>query len=131
MADHGKKIVLTSDNAPKAVGPYSLGIRTGCFMFISGQLGLVPGTGKFAGEDIEAQTRQALTNIQNALADNGAKMSDVVKATVFLASMDDFQRMNAVYAEFFQNDPPARSTVAVGALPLHGLVEIEVIVKTE
>jgi len=131
MAEHGKKTVLTSDNAPKAVGPYSLGIRTGCFMFISGQLGLIPGTGKFAGDDIESQTRQALTNIKNALADSGADMSDVVKATVFLASMDDFQKMNAVYAEFFKIDPPARSTVEVGALPLHGLIEIEVIAKTE
>jgi len=124
-----KKEVLTSSNAPKAVGPYSLGIRSGDFLFLSGQLGLEPQTGEFAPGGIEEQTKQALTNIQNVLKDNGADLSDVVKTSVFLADIKDFPKMNAVYATFFENDPPARSTVQVGALPKLGLVEIEVIAR--
>ena len=131
MADHGKKMVIKSENAPKAVGPYSLGIRTGCFMFLSGQLGLIPGTGKFAGDDIESQTRQALTNISNALADNGADLSDVVKTTVFLQDMAYFSSMNEVYSRHFGDNPPARTTVAVAALPLGALVEIEAVALLE
>jgi len=124
-----KKEVLTSSNAPKAVGPYSLGIRSGDFLFLSGQLGLEPQTGEFAPGGIEEQTKQALMNIQNVLKDNGADLSDVVKTSVFLADIKDFPKMNAVYATFFENDPPARSTVQVGALPKLGLVEIEVIAR--
>ena len=129
MADNIKKEVLTSSNAPKAVGPYSLGIRSGGFLFLSGQLGLDPDSGRFVEGGVEAQTRQALINIRNVLQDAGCDLSDVVKTSVFLSDIADFPKMNAVYAEFFGNDPPARSTMQVGALPKSGLVEIEVIAK--
>lgn len=129
MADKIKKEVLTSSNAPKAVGPYSLGIRSGGFLFLSGQLGLDPDSGRFVEGGVEAQTRQALLNIKNVLNDAGCDLCDVVKTSVFLSDIADFLKMNAVYAEFFRNDPPARSTMQVGALPKAGLVEIEVIAK--
>jgi len=119
--------VITSINAPKAIGPYSVAIRTGGFVFTSGQLGLDPVTGNLVTGGIEAETRQALTNIQNVLADSGCGLERVVKTTVFLKDMADFPKMNAVYAEFFPADPPARSTVQVAALPKNGLVEIEAV----
>lgn len=125
------KQVLTSTNAPKAVGPYSIGIRSGDFLFLSGQLGLDPATGDFAPGGVEEQTKQALTNIQHVLEDNGASLADVVKTSVFLADIQDFPKMNAVYATFFESDPPARSTMEVGALPKLGLVEIEVIARVK
>lgn len=129
MADKTKKEVLTSSNAPKAVGPYSLGIRSGGFLFLSGQLGLDPDSGEFVEGGVEAQTRQALLNIKSVLQEAGSDLSNVVKTSVFLSDIADFPKMNAVYAEFFVNDPPARSTMQVGALPKLGLVEIEVIAK--
>ncbi len=129
MADKTKKEVLTSSNAPKAVGPYSLGIRSGGFLFLSGQLGLDPDSGEFVEGGVEAQTRQALLNIKSVLQDAGSDLSNVVKTSVFLSDIADFPKMNAIYAEFFENDPPARSTIQVGALPKLGLVEIEVIAK--
>ncbi len=121
-----KKEVLTCENAPKAVGPYSVGIKSGEFLFLSGQLGLDPKTGKFVEGGVEAQTKQALTNIKHILEAYGASLSDVVKTSVFLSDINDFPKMNAVYATFFDEAPPARSTMEVGALPLLGLVEIEV-----
>ena len=129
MANEMKNEVLKSLKAPKAVGPYSLGIRSGGFLFLSGQLGLDPESGEFVEGGVEAQTRQALLNIKNVLQEAGSGLSDVVKTSVFLSDIADFPKMNAVYAEFFVNDPPARSTMQVGALPKLGMVEIEVIVK--
>jgi len=129
MIDKIKKEVLTSSSAPKAVGPYSLGIRSGGFLFLSGQLGLDPDSGGFVEGGVEEQTRQALLNIRSVLQESGSDLSDVVKTSVFLSDIKDFPKMNAVYAEFFENDPPARSTMQVGALPKLGLVEIEVIAK--
>ena len=129
MEDKMKKKVLTSSTAPKAVGPYSLGIRSGGFLFLSGQLGLDPASGRFVEGGVEAQTRQALLNIKSVLQDAGSDLSDVIKTSVFLSDIKDFPKMNAVYAEFFEDDPPARSTMEVGALPKLGLVEIEVIAK--
>ncbi len=129
MANEIKKEVLKSSRAPKAVGPYSLGIRSGGFLFLSGQLGLDPDSGRFAEGGVEAQTRQALSNIKSVLQDAGCELSDVVKTSVFLSDIADFLKMNTVYAEFFGNDPPARSTMQVSALPKSGLVEIEVIAK--
>jgi len=123
------KEVLTCENAPKAVGPYSVGIRSGDFLFLSGQLGIDPATGKFAPGGVEEQTHQALTNIKAVLEENGAGLSDVVKTSVFLKDINDFLNMNAVYATFFESAPPARSAMQVGALPLGGLVEIEVVVR--
>lgn len=123
--------VITSINAPKAIGPYSVAIRTGGFVFTSGQLGLDPVTGNLVTGGIEAETRQALTNIQNVLADSGCGLERVVKTTVFLKDMTDFLKMNAVYAGFFPSNPPARSTVQAAALPKGGLIEIEAVAVWE
>ena len=117
--------VITSAQAPKAIGPYSVAIRTGNLVFASGQLGLDPQNGNLVPGGIEDETRQALTNLRQVLADSGSGMQAVVKTTVFLKDMADFPKMNAVYAEFFPENPPARSTVQVAALPRGGSVEIE------
>jgi 2-iminobutanoate/2-iminopropanoate deaminase len=122
-----EKQVIVSDKAPKALGPYSVANRTGNLVFTAGQLGLDPLTNDFAPGGIEAETRQALTNIQHVLEAAGSSLDLVVKTTVFLRDMGEFARMNAVYAEFFPANPPARSTVQVAALPRGGAVEIEVI----
>ena len=125
------KKVLESKKAPTAVGPYSMGIKTGNMTFLSGQLGLDPSTGDFVSDEIEDQTRQSLSNLENVLQSNNMELGDVVKTTVFLKDMADFQKMNAVYSEFFHEKFPARSTVAVAALPKNGRVEIEAIVYTD
>jgi 2-iminobutanoate/2-iminopropanoate deaminase len=121
------KIVITSEKAPKAIGPYSVAIRAGMFVFTSGQLGLDPLSGSLVPGGIEAETRQALTNIRHVLEDSGSGMPMVVKTIVFLKDMADFTKMNAVYAEFFPENPPARSTVQAAALPKGGAVEIEAV----
>lgn len=120
----GKKIVST-EKAPKAIGPYSQAIRTEDLVFTAGQLGLDPATMELVPDGIEAQTRQALTNLKYVLETADSGLNYVVKTTVFLQDMRDFANMNAVYAEFFPENPPARSTVQVAALPKGGLVEIE------
>jgi 2-iminobutanoate/2-iminopropanoate deaminase len=119
--------VIISEKAPKALGPYSVAIRAGMFVFASGQLGLDPTNGNLVPGGIEAETRQALTNIQHVLADSGSDLDAVVKTIVFLKDMAEFSKMNAVYAEFFPENPPARSTVQVAALPKDGRVEIEAV----
>ena len=118
--------VIQSQRAPAAIGPYSQAIQAGHILFASGQLGLDPQSGKLQ-EGVEAQARQALTNIQAVLQAAGSGIDRVVKTTIFLAEMGDFAKVNAIYGEIFQQEPPARSTVQVAALPLGGLVEIEVI----
>src|SRR6185436_7362427 len=120
----GKKIVST-DKAPKAIGPYSQAIRTENLVFTAGQLGLDPATMELVPDGIEAQTRQALTNLKHVLETADSGLNFVVKTTVFLQDMSDFPKMNLVYSEFFPENPPARSTVQVAALPKGGLVEIE------
>lgn len=117
--------VVVASDAPKAIGPYSVAIQTGGLVFCSGQLGLDPATGELVAGDIEAQTRQALTNLKHVLEAAGSGLDKVVKTTVFLKEMADFSRMNPVYGEFFPSAPPARSTIAVAGLPRGGLVEIE------
>jgi 2-iminobutanoate/2-iminopropanoate deaminase len=124
-----KKEPIATEKAPAAVGPYSQGMKVGDFVFTAGQLGLVPGTKDFAGEEIESQTRQALENLKAVLEAGNSCLEHVIKTTVFLADMGEFARMNAVYAEFFVEDPPARSAVEVAALPLGGRVEIEAIAQ--
>ena len=124
-----EKIAISIEKAPKAIGPYSQAIEVGGFIFLSGQLGLVPETGEFTDANVEAQTRQSLTNLKSIIESRSLTMKDVVKTTVFLKNMADFPKMNAVYGEFFEIEPPARSTVEVAALPKNGLVEIEAIVK--
>lgn len=121
-----KKIVSTQ-NAPAAVGPYSQAVWAGDFLYCSGQLGLVPATGKLAGDDVTAQAEQALKNVKAVLESQGLTPANVVKVLVFLTDMANFKSVNEVYAKVFDVDPPARSCVAASALPLGGLVEIEVI----
>ena len=122
-----EKQVIVSDKAPKALGPYSVANRWGGFVFTAGQLGLDPGTGELVPGGIEAETRQALTNVEYVLESAGSSLNWVLKTIVFLRDMNDFARMNAVYAEFFTANFPARSTVQVAALPKGGAVEIEVV----
>ncbi|MDR1481488.1 MAG: RidA family protein [Synergistaceae bacterium] len=123
-----KKIVLT-DAAPAAVGPYSQAVWAGDLLYCSGQLGIDPVKGAFAGPDVESQTEQALSNVLAVLKSQGLSAADVVKVLVFLADMSDFGRFNGIYARVFGTEPPARSCVAVAALPLGGLVEIEAIAR--
>lgn len=125
-----KRKVISTSQAPAAIGPYSQAIRSGNLLFASGQLGLDPATGNLV-EGIEAQTRQALANLQAVLAAAGGGVGNVVKTTIFLADMADFATVNAIYGEVFRHEPPARSTVQVAALPKGGLVEIEVIARLD
>jgi 2-iminobutanoate/2-iminopropanoate deaminase len=122
-----KKIIIKTDRAPKAIGPYSAGVRSDFFIFTAGQLGIIPETGNIIEGGIENETRQALQNIQYILQEAGSSLNLVVKTTVFMRDMTEFSRMNAIYAEFFTENPPARSTVQVAALPKGGAVEIEAI----
>ncbi len=119
--------IVATDKAPGAVGPYSQAVRVGDFVFTAGQIPLDPATGQMVEGDIEAQARQALTNVSAVLEAAGTSLSNVVKTTVFLADMDEFQAMNGVYAEFFPDAPPARSAVQAAALPLGARIEVEVI----
>jgi 2-iminobutanoate/2-iminopropanoate deaminase len=122
-----QKTIITSDKAPKALGPYSVAVHAGGFVFTAGQLGLDPDTNELAPGGIQAQTRQALTNLKHILEAAGTSLEKVVKTTVFLQDMAEFAQMNAIYGEFFTAGFPARSTVQVAALPKNGAVEIEVI----
>ncbi len=119
------RTVIISEKAPQALGPYSVAIQTDTLVFCSGQLGLNPQTGELIAPDVQSQTRQALLNLQNVLEAAGSSLANVVKTTVFLKDMADFPAMNAIYGEFFNANPPARSTIAVAGLPKGGLVEIE------
>jgi 2-iminobutanoate/2-iminopropanoate deaminase len=121
------KTVIISEKAPRAIGPYAVAVRTGELVFTAGQIGLDPATGSLVPGGVDEQTRQVLDNLQNVLADAGSGLDRVVKSTVFLKEMVDFPIMNSVYAEYFPENPPARSTVAVAGLPKGALVEIEVI----
>ena len=125
------KKVVSTNNAPPAVGPYSQAIRAGGFLFLSGQLPLDPKTGTITATDVEAQTRQAITNIKSILAAAGLSLSDVVKTTVFLKDIQDFAKMNGVYKEYFAQDAPARSSFQVANLPMNALVEIESVAIAE
>jgi 2-iminobutanoate/2-iminopropanoate deaminase len=121
--------VVSTTAAPKAIGPYSQGIKAGDFLFAAGQAGLDPATGRLVEGGVTAQTRQALRNIQAILEASGTSLQRVVRCGVFLADLGDFQAMNAVYAEFFPADqgPPARTTVQAAKLPLGALVEIDAV----
>ena len=117
--------IIATQNAPQAIGPYSQAIEAKGVIYTSGQIGLTPqGT---LVEGIEAQTRQVLSNLSEVLKAGGSSLQNVVKTTIFLSNMDDFALVNAIYAEFFGEHKPARSTVAVKALPKSALVEIECI----
>ncbi len=122
-----KREVLHTNDAPAAIGPYSQAVRVGPFLYTAGQIAIDPGTGRLIENDIGVQTRQVLRNLSAILAAAGGGLTNVLKTTVFLQDMADFQEMNAVYAEYFTSEPPARSTVAVAGLPLGARVEIEVV----
>lgn len=121
------KRIIDTPNAPKAVGPYAQAVDTGSMLFVSGQLGLDPATGSLVSEETTAQAEQVLKNVRAIVEAAGYEMSDVVKATVFLASMEDFIPVNRIYKTYFTEDYPARAAYEVGALPLGAKVEIEVI----
>jgi 2-iminobutanoate/2-iminopropanoate deaminase len=122
------KSILKTQNAPAAIGPYSQAVVIDHLglLYTAGQLGMKP-TGEFVADDISSQTRQALQNIQAILKEAGADMSQVFKTTIFLKDMNDFAEMNAVYSEFFTDNPPARSAVEVSRLPKDALIEIEAV----
>lgn len=119
--------IISTKNAPEAIGPYSQGLQAGNTIYISGQLPIDPSTGEFAGDDIASQTKQALENIKAILKEAGTDMSNVVKTTVLLKDINDFGAMNDVYATFFTGDCPARAAYQVAAIPKDALVEIEAI----
>ena len=121
-----KKIISTT-KAPSAIGPYSQAIQVGNLIYTSGQIPINPATGSFVEGGIKEQTRQSLLNVKAILEEAGLTMGNVVKTTVFMADMNDFADMNAVYAEFFAEPYPARSAVAVKTLPKGAVVEIEVV----
>ncbi|GAB4160945.1 MAG: RidA family protein [Candidatus Promineifilaceae bacterium] len=122
-----KKKVLATDKAPKAVGPYSQGIRIGDLVYTAGQIALDPETGQMVEGDVAAQTERVLQNLTAVLESAHTSLAHVVKTTVFLQQMSDFAAMNEVYARVFSDARPARSTVAVAGLPLGALVEIEAV----
>ena len=120
------RAIISTAEAPAAIGPYSQAVRAGDFVYTSGQIGLEPETGKLV-EGVEAQTRQVLANLSAVLTAAGASFEEVVKSTIFLIDMADFQVVNTLYAAAFVAAPPARSTVQVAALPRKAMVEIEMV----
>jgi 2-iminobutanoate/2-iminopropanoate deaminase len=122
-----QKTIIATPKAPKAIGPYSQAVRVGDFLFLSGQIALDPDTGELVASSFGAQVRRIFHNIQAVLQAAGADFSHVVKTTVFLKDMGKFTEMNGIYAEFFPNDPPARSAVEAARLPKDVDIEIEVI----
>lgn len=122
-----KKKIVHTDEAPAAVGPYSQAVKIGELVYTAGQIPLDPATGKVVEGDIQAQTEQALKNLQAVLKEAGSSLKNVVKTTVFLQNMGDFAAMNEVYGRYFDKKPPARSAVEVAALPLGVQVEVEAV----
>ena len=122
-----QKQIVVAENAPKAIGPYSAGVKIGNFVFTAGQLGINPETGSIVNGGITGETHQALKNLGAVLEAGGSSLSNVIKTTVFLRDMNDFAAMNAVYAEYFTENFPARSAVQVARLPLDAQVEIEAV----
>jgi len=123
------KIIVATDRAPRAIGPYSQAVRAGGFLFCSGQIPLDPATGELAGATITEQAERVMANIQAVLEEAGLTFGDVVKSTIYLADMGDFAAVNEVYGKRFPSAPPARSTVEVKGLPKGARLEIEVIAQ--
>lgn len=121
------KIVVSTDKAPAAIGPYSQGMKAGNMIFTSGQLPIVPETGELITSDIKKETRQSLENVKAILKEAGATLEDVVKVTIFISDMGKFGEINEVYGEYFTDHKPARSCVEVVKLPKNGDIEIEAI----
>lgn len=126
-----KKKVLTSARAALPIGPYSQGIQFGNLIFVAGEKGIDPRTGRIVPGGIEAETRQTLENIQAILAEAGAALDDAVSSTVHMTDLSEFSAMNRVYAEYFRKDPPGRTTVQVSALPAGAHIEITVIAAVQ
>lgn len=126
-----QRIQVNTTYAPAAIGPYSQAIRCGQFVYTAGQVALDPTSGELVGDDVQAQTHRVIQNLQAVLVSAGASLKTVVKTTVFLAHMSDFQAMNAIYGSYFTDSAPARSTVAVAELPRKALVEIECVALVE
>lgn len=122
-----KKIIIHSDYAPKAVGPYSQAIRIGDFLYSSGQVPINPKSSKIEVEGIKEQTRQVMENLKAVLTEAGLDFENVVKTTCFLSDMKNYADFNSVYSEYFVSNPPARSCVQVAKLPLESLVEVEIV----
>ena len=123
--------VVKTEKAPAAIGPYSQGIRSGGFLFCSGQIPLDPSSGKMVEGDIKVQTERVLQNLEAVLTSGGASLRSVVKTTVYLVDLADFPAMNGVYGTFFPEEPPARATVQVAKLPAGALVEIDAVASLE
>ena len=121
------KTIVRTEKAPAAIGPYSQAVKAGGFVFLSGQVALDPASGQVVEGDVRAQTERVMKNLQAVLAAAGSSLAAVVKATVFLADMNDFAAMNEVYGRFFSSDPPARATVQAARLPKDVQVEIDLI----
>jgi 2-iminobutanoate/2-iminopropanoate deaminase len=121
------RTIISTNNAPAAIGPYSQAVKVGNMVYTAGQIAINPKTGQVEETTIEGQTKQALLNLKAILEEAGSNFSKVVKTTVFLKNMNDFVAMNGVYAEFFVDAPPARSSIEVARLPKDVLVEIECI----
>jgi 2-iminobutanoate/2-iminopropanoate deaminase len=119
---------VSTDSAPAAIGPYSQGMRVGDLLFCSGQIPLEPTTGELVKEDVDGQARRCLENLEAICAAAGGSLSNAVRCTVYLGDMNDFTRVNEVYAEFFGDDPPARVAIAAAGLPKGADVEIDAIV---
>lgn len=123
--------VVSTEMAPKAIGPYEQGIKFNGFLFTSGQIALDPATGKMIEGDVSAQTRQVLENLKAVLEAGGSSLGRVVKATVYLTDLNSFAQMNEVYAEYLGKVKPARSTVGVATLPRSAIVEIDLVATTQ
>ena len=127
MCDCSEKKVIKTDKGPKVIGPYSVATVANHFVYASGQIGLDPETGSLVDGGLEAETRQALSNLKMILEESGTDLEHVMKTTVFLKDINDFGKMNAIYGASFTENPPARSAVQVAALPKGALIEIEAV----
>ncbi|NBC03741.1 MAG: hypothetical protein GVY20_08575 [Bacteroidetes bacterium] len=125
--ENSQRTIIQTENAPAAIGPYSQAILVGNTLYAAGQIGLVPGTGEMAGEDLESQTRQALNNLQAVLEEAGFTMQDVVSVDVYLNDLDDYSSFNEIYAEYFSESKPARGVVEVSRIPRDAKVEIKLV----
>lgn len=121
------KTYVSTNKAPKAIGPYSQGIKTGNMIFTSGQLGVNPKTGEFVNNNIEEETNQSLENLKSIIEEAGGTLEDIVKVTIFITSMENFSKINKIYGDFFGSHKPARSCIEISKLPNDGNVEIEAI----
>ena len=122
-----RKEIISTDEAPKAIGPYSQAVRVGGLVFLSGQIPLDPKTGELIAGDVTDQTRRVMDNLAAVLRASGLHLSEVVKSTIYLTNLGDFSKVNEVYGSYFQSEPPARATVQVAALPRGAAIEIDMI----